>query len=128
MIEYGHFGDFNDKRRRSVPFRKLKEALPEDLPNSFWNHFSTDYPLISLLLSETTRFYEEVFSELISHVAREKRQLVFETPNRVELTNEYELENLEDLADGDYFLFNTRYGTCKYRMVFRAVRYVPACI
>lgn len=108
MIEYGHFGDFNDKRRRSVPFRKLKEALPEDLPNRFWNHFSTDYPLISLLLSETTRFYEEVFSELISHVAREKRQLVFETPNRVELTNEYELENLEYLADGDYFLFNTR--------------------
>lgn len=108
MIEYGHFGDFNDKRKRSVPFRKLKEAFPESLPNSFWNHFSADYPLITLLLSETTRFYEEVFGELISHVVREKRQLVFETPNRVELTNEYELEDLKGLADGDYFLFNTR--------------------
>ena len=108
MIEYGHFGDFNDKRRRSVPFRELTEAFPEGLPNSFWNYFSKDYPLITLLLSETTRFYEEVFGDLISHVAREKRQLVFETPNRVELTNEYELENLEALADGDYFLFNTR--------------------
>lgn len=108
MIEYGHFGDFNDKRKRSVPFSKLKKAFPEGLPNSFWNHFSMDYPLITLLLSETTRFYEEVFDDLISHVAREKRQLVFETPNRVELTNEYELENLGTLADGDYFLFNTR--------------------
>ena len=108
MIEYGHFGDFNDKRRRSVPFRKLTESFPKGLPNSFWNYFSKDYPLINLLLSETTRFYEEVFDDLISHVAREKRQLVFETPNRVELTNEYELENLEALADGDYFLFNTR--------------------
>lgn len=108
MIEYGHFGDFNDKRKRSVPFRKLKKAFPESLPNSFWNHFSADYPLITLLLSETTRFYEEVFGELINHVVREKRQLVFETPNRVELTNEYELEDLKGLADGDYFLFNTR--------------------
>ena len=108
MIEYGHFGDFNDKRRRVVPFRKLTESFPKGLPNSFWNYFSKDYPLITLLLSETTRFYEEVFCDLISHVAREKRQLVFETPNRVELTNEYELENLEELADGDYFLFNTR--------------------
>ena len=88
MIEYGHFGDFNDKRRRSVPFRELTEAFPEGLPNSFWNHFSKDYPQITLLLSETTRFYEEVFDDLISHVAREKRQLVFETPNRVELTKE----------------------------------------
>jgi len=108
MIEHGHFGDFNDKRRRIVPFRELTEAFPEGLPNSFWNYFSKDYPLINLLLSETTRFYEEVFDDLIGHVAREKRQLVFETPNRVELTNEYELENLEALADGDYFLFNTR--------------------
>ena len=108
MKEYGHFGDFNDKRKRSVPFSKLKKTFPEGLPNSFWNHFSMDYPLITLLLSETTRFYEEVFGDLISHVAREKRQLVFETPNRVELTNEYELENLGTLADGDYFLFNTR--------------------
>lgn len=108
MIEYGHFGDFNDKRRRIVPFRKLTESFPKGLPNSFWNYFSKDYPLINLLLSETTRFYEEVFGDLISHVAREKRQLVFETPNRVELTNEYELENLGTLADGDYFLFNTR--------------------
>lgn len=108
MIEYGHFGDFNDKRRRIVPFRKLTESFPKGLPNSFWNYFSKDYPLINLLLSETTRFYEEVFDDLICHVAREKRQLVFETPNRVELTNEYELENLETLVDGDYFLFNTR--------------------
>ena len=108
MIEYGHFGDFNDKRKRSVPFRKLQEAFPEGLPNSFWNHFSADYPRITLLLSETTRFYEEVFGDLISHVAREKRQLVFETPNRVALTIEYELEDLDGLADGDYFLFNTR--------------------
>ena len=108
MIEYGHFGDFNDKRRRIVPFRKLTESFPKGLPNSFWNYFSKDYPLINLLLSETTRFYEEVFDDLICHVAREKRQLVFETPNRVELTNEYELENLETLVDGVYFLFNTR--------------------
>ena len=108
MIEYGHFGDFNDKRRRIVPFRKLTESFPKGLPNSFWNYFSKDYPLINLLLSETTRFYEEVFDDLTCHVAREKRQLVFETPNRVELTNEYELENLGTLVDGDYFLFNTR--------------------
>jgi hypothetical protein len=86
----------------------LTKEFPQDLNKEFWNHFSIDYPLITLLLSETTRFYKEVFGDLICHVAREKRQMVFETPNRVVLTYEYELEDLEDLADGDYFLFNTR--------------------
>ena len=80
MIEHGHFGDFNDKRRRIVPFRELTEAFPEGLPNSFWNYFSKDYPLINLLLSETTRFYEEVFDDLISHVARELLCLQSEMP------------------------------------------------
>ena len=32
----------------------------------------------------------------------------FETPNRVLLTNEYELENTEALKNGEYYLFNTR--------------------
>lgn len=108
MKEHGHFGDYNDKRLRPCPFGELTKAFPQNLGKEFWNHFSSDYPLITLLLSETTRFYEEVFGDLICHVAREKRQMVFETPNRVVLTNEYELENLEALADGDYFLFNTR--------------------
>lgn len=106
MKEIGRFGDFNDSRRREVVF--FINGLDADAIKLHVIIFSSTYPNIYKLLTETTSFYEQNFGDLIAKVAREKRRMEFETPNRVCMTNEYELENTEDLKDGEYYLFNTR--------------------
>lgn len=106
MKEIGRFGDFNDSRRREVAF--FINGLDADAIKLHVNMFSSTYPNIYKLLAETTAFYEQNFGNLIAKVAREKRRMEFETPNRVCMTNEYELENTEELKEGEYYLFNTR--------------------
>ena len=106
MKEIGRFGDFNDSRQREVAF--FINGLDADAIKLHLNMFSSTYPNIYKLLTETTAFYEQNFGNLIAKVAREKRRMEFETPNRVCMTNEYELENTEELKEGEYYLFNTR--------------------
>lgn len=108
MIEIGRFGDFNDSRRRESVAFPSANALDADTAKLYEKTFSSTYPNIYKLLTETTAFYEQHFGDLIAKVAREKRRMEFETPNRVRLTNEYEVENTEALKDGEYYLFNTR--------------------
>lgn len=108
MIEIGRFGDFNDSRKRSSVALPLVNGWDADTTKLYEKTFSSTYPNIYKLLTETTAFYEQHFDHLIAKVAREKRRMEFETPNRVRLTNEYELENTDDLKDGEYYLFNTR--------------------
>lgn len=108
MIEIGRFGDFNDSRKReSIAFPSANN-MDADTVKLYEKSFSSTYPQIYKLLTETTAFYEQHFGEMIVKVAREKRRMEFETPNRVLLTNEYELENTEALKNGEYYLFNTR--------------------
>lgn len=106
MKEIGRFGDFNDSRQREVAF--FINGLDADAIKLHLNMFSSTYPNIYKLLTGTTAFYEQNFGNLIAKVAREKRRMEFETPNRACMTNEYELENTEELKEGEYYLFNTR--------------------
>ncbi|WP_196033514.1 hypothetical protein [Phocaeicola massiliensis] len=108
MIEIGRLGDFNDSRRNPNIRYPLPRNIAKEQEETFKKNFPEKYPLIYELLSETTKFYETHFGDLINTIAREKRQMEFETPNRVNLTYEYELEGSENLKDGEYYLFNTR--------------------
>ena len=108
MIEIGRFGDFNDSRKRESVAFPSANGMDADTYKLYEKTFSSTYPQIYKLLTETTAFYEQHFGEMIAKVAREKRRMEFETPNRVRLTNEYELENTGTLKKGEYYLFNTR--------------------
>ena len=108
MIEIGRFGDFNDSRKRESVAFPSANGMNADTDKLYEKTFSSTYPQIYKLLTETTAFYEQHFGEMIAKVAREKRRMEFETPNRVRLTYEYELENTEALKNGEYYLFNTR--------------------
>lgn len=100
MIETGNFSDFNLVRRR-----KLTECEDIELRRILLEKADC-FPLIRCLLTETTRFYTEYFSELQNHIVREKRLVVFETPSRVQMTHEYTIEDIGQLKNGFYFLFN----------------------
>ena len=69
---------------------------------------SKRFPNIYLLLTETTKFYTDNFSDLQKCIRREKRLVVFETPSRVSMTYEYTVEDIGNLSQGFHFLFNTR--------------------
>lgn len=49
------------------------------------------YPLFGLFLSNQDAFYKNNFSELVSSIVREKRLIMFETPNRAKITHEYDV-------------------------------------
>ena len=102
MIEKGNLSEFNKANIRDISECKDPEitAILSDNNNLF--------PQICLLLTETTRFYTENFSDLQKHIKREKRLVVFETPSRVSMTHEYTIEGANDLSQGFHFLFNTR--------------------
>lgn len=108
MIEIGRFGDFNDSRKRESVAFPSANGMDADTVKLYEKTFSSTYPKTYKLLTETTAFYEQQFGEMIAKVAREKRRMEFETPNRVRLTNEYELEDSDKLKEGEYYLFNTR--------------------
>lgn len=102
MIESGKFSEFNETRVRNI-----SECNDEDIKRVISENEEI-FPLIYKLLTETTRFYTEHFSELLQYIKREKRLVVFETPSRVSLTHEYTVEGAGSLKSGFHFLFNTR--------------------
>lgn len=102
MIETGNLSEFNDTRKRNISScndAKIVAILSENRDR---------FPNIYSLLTETTKFYAENFSDLQKHIIREKRLVVFETPSRVSMTHEYTIEGAGNLSQGFYFLFNTR--------------------
>lgn len=100
MIEAGNLSDFNLIRKR-----ELSECNDTGIKDAVIGK-ADSFPLIYFLLTETTRFYTEQFAELQSHIMREKRLMVFETPSRVLMTHEYTIEDIGNLKNGFYFLFN----------------------
>ena len=102
MIETGNLSEFNEIRKRNISSCNDAEivAILSEKKNS--------YPNIYSLLTETTKFYTENFSDLQKYIKREKRLVVFETPSRVSMTHEYTIEGAGNLSQGFYFLFNTR--------------------
>lgn len=107
-MEKGTLLDFNSARERGLSVLENEAGLTKGAIDMIMKGCKASYPLIYQLLTETTRFYEEHFPQLIGCIAREKRQLNFETPNRVKMQYEYELEGSENLTEGAYYLFNTR--------------------
>lgn len=100
MTEAGNLSDFNLVRKR-----ELSECKDDKIKDAIAGK-EDSFPQIYLLLTETTRFYTEQFAELQSHIMREKRLMVFETPSRVLMTHEYTIEDIGNLKNGFYFLFN----------------------
>lgn len=107
-MERGILYDFNSARERNLTSLVAGNGLAEEAIGMINKRACDTYPLIYMLLTNTTRFYEKYFPQLLSCIAREKRQLVFETPNRVKMQYEYELERNEALTEDAYYLFNTR--------------------
>lgn len=62
------------------------------------------YPQIYLLFTDISQFCKDNFSEILEKIVREKRQLDFETPNRLKITHEYTL-NQKGLRKDFYYLF-----------------------
>ena len=102
MIETGNLSEFNDARRRDISSCNDTEIATILSENKIC--FSNRYSL----LTETTKFYTENFSDLQKYIKREKRLVVFETPSRVSLTHEYTIEGAGNISQGFHFLFNTR--------------------
>lgn len=102
MIETGNLSEFNEIRKCDISSCNDTEivAILSEKKNSF--------PNIYFLLTETTKFYTENFSDLQKYIKREKRLVVFETPSRVSMTHEYTIEGAGNISQGFYFLFNTR--------------------
>lgn len=108
MREYGKFFDFNSARERSVEVFAEDKHLSSEVVTQFVKSCENTCPLLYELLTNTTRFYERHFNQLIDCIGREKRLIEFETPNRAHMQFEYELDGMEHLDDEIYYLFNTR--------------------
>ena len=102
MIETGNLSEFNEIRKRDISSCNDAEIVDILLEKK------DSFPNIYSLLTETTKFYTENFSDLQKYIKREKRLVVFETPSRVSMTHEYTIEGAGNISQGFYFLFNTR--------------------
>lgn len=107
-MERGTLYDFNSARERNLTNQVVRNSRTKETIDIIIKGSRSSYPMIYMLLTNTTRFYEKYFPQLLSCIAREKRQLNFETPNRIKMQYEYELERNDDLTEGAYYLFNTR--------------------
>ena len=102
MIEKGNLSEFNQASFRDISACNDAEFV------AILSQKRKEFPKIYLLLTETTKFYTERFSDLQDCVKREKRLISFETPSRVLITHEYTIEGVKHLSQGFYFLFNTK--------------------
>lgn len=100
MIEKGYLSSFNLARVRDIHECGDAQIV------SIVSNARDSYPLVYLLLTETTKFYITNFSALHQKIKREKRLVVFETPSRVQMTHEYTIEETGNLENDFYFLFN----------------------
>lgn len=102
MIEVGNLSKFNDTKPCDI------SSCNDDEIVAIISGNKPRFPNIYSLLTETTKFYTENFSDLQKYIKREKRLVVFETPSRVSVTHEYTIEGAGDISQGFHFLFNTR--------------------
>lgn len=100
MIEKGNLSSFNLARVRDIHECGDAQIV------SIVSNARDSYPLVYLLLTETTKYYTTNFSELHQKIKREKRLVIFETPSRVQMTHEYTIEEAGNLENDFYFLFN----------------------
>lgn len=110
MIEYGSFYELNNVSNLSFD-DIIKNAVKShhdafaSIVESKGGGFAGAYPDIYKFLTNSTAFYEKHFSALQSCIKREKRQLYFETPSRINVSIELSIE----LSEKDYPLTGPQY-------------------
>lgn len=89
----------------------LHQAIENPIKSDFYNFIDKQkkqFPKIFAFINDTDKYLNLRFPELNSFLNREKRLLVFETPNRVKVTHEYDFTISNSLLKKDelYFLSN----------------------
>ena len=116
MIENGSFYELNNISELS--FEGMIQNANDSQHTSFASYleskeedvFAGAYPQIYKFLTNATAFYERHFSSLQTYIKREKRQLQFETPSRINVSIELSIELPEKEAPvtGAQYLFNVK--------------------
>ena len=115
MIENGTFYELNSISKLSLD-DMIKNAH-DSQHNAFASYMETKrggfagvYPEIYKFLTNATAFYETHFSFLQTYIKREKRQLQFETPSRINVSIELsiELPDKDAPTTGVQYLFNVK--------------------
>lgn len=115
MIENGSFYELNNISKLSLDGMIQNANISHH--TSFASYleskrggFAGIYPQIFNFLTNATAFYETHFSSLQSFIKREKRQLQFETPSRINVSIELSIELPEKEAPttGAQYLFNVK--------------------
>lgn len=115
MIENGSFYELNNISNLSLKGMiqnayYTRHTLFASYLESKGGGFAGAYPEIFKFLTNATAFYETHFSSLQIYIKREKRQLQFETPSRINVSIELsiELPEKEAPATGAQYLFNVK--------------------
>lgn len=115
MIEKGSFYELNNISKLSLEGMIQNAYVAHH--TSFASYlqsksggFAGAYPQIYKFLTNATAFYETHFSSLQANIKREKRQLQFETPSRINVSIELSIELPEKEAPttGAQYLFNVK--------------------
>ena len=115
MIENGSFYELNNISKLSL--EGMIQNAKDSQHTSFASYLEAKggrsvsaYPKIYKFLTNATAFYETYFSSLQSYIKREKRQLQFETPSRINVSIELsiELPEKDAPATGAQYLFNVK--------------------
>lgn len=115
MIENGSFYELNNISKLSL--EGMIQNAYDSHHTSFASYleskrggFAGAYPEIYKFLTNATAFYEAHFSSLQTYIKREKRQLQFETPSRINVSIELSLELQEkgNPDTGAQYLFNVK--------------------
>ena len=115
MIENGSFYELNNISELSL--EGMIQNANDSQHKSFASYleskrggFAGAYPQIYKFLTNATAFYEKHFSSLQTYIKREKRQLQFETPSRINVSIELSIELPEKEAPvtGAQYLFNVK--------------------
>lgn len=115
MIEYGSFYELNNISKLTLDdmirnARTTQHSAFASFLETKCGGFAGAYPEIFKFLTNATAFYEKHFSSLQTCIKREKRQLYFETPSRINVSIELSLELQEkgNPDTGAQYLFNVK--------------------
>jgi hypothetical protein len=96
MIEKCNLSSFTAQKRNNL--KSTNEIIELILNNK------EKYPVLALLISDTSSFCGIYFNQILNLIRREKRLLEFQTPNRIKFVQEYTIANIE-LKSDFYYLF-----------------------
>lgn len=115
MLEEGSFYELNNISQLSlddmiINARETDHCAFSDYLSKQGGGFAGKYPAIYKYLRNSTFFYEKEFPAIQNCIKREKRQLLFETPSRINVSIELslELDEAGTIETGPQYLFNVK--------------------